>query len=82
MERIRFPKFVIDTYPHSELLVWEKPIGRNERIHILNKNKQYLVVLTRRKTYLMLCTAFYIEHGHTVEKKLKEYGEYKKAKTA
>jgi len=82
MERIRFPKFVIDSCPHSELLVWEKTIGRDQRIHILNEEEQYLVVLTRRKTYLMLCTAFYIEHRHTVNKKLKEYDEYKKTKTA
>jgi len=41
-----------------------------------------LVVLTRRKDYLMLCTAFYIEQEHTVRKKIKEYEAYKKTKTA
>ncbi len=82
MERIRYPKFVIDNCPHSELLIWEKTIGRDQRIHILNEVEQYLVVLTKRKTYLMLCTAFFIEQEHTIKKKLKEYEAYKNAKTA
>ncbi|MCC6842346.1 MAG: hypothetical protein IT264_04645 [Saprospiraceae bacterium] len=82
MERIRFPKFVIVNNPHVELMVWEKTIGRDRRIHILNEEEQYLVVLTRRKSYLMLCTAFYINQKHTIKKKLKEYEMYKKTKTA
>jgi hypothetical protein len=52
------------------------------REHILNEEKHYLVALTRRKDYLMLCTAFYIEQEHTVRKKIKEYEAYKKTKTA
>jgi hypothetical protein len=82
MERIRFPKFVIDNCPNTNLLIWEKLIGGDQRVHILNEEKHYLVVLTRRKDYLMLCTAFYIEQEHTVRKKIKEYEAYKKTKTA
>lgn len=82
MERIKFPKFKITHYPHPELLVWEKTIGRDTRIHILNEAESYLLVLNKRPDYLMLWTAFYIEHNHTLRKKLKEYETYKKAKTA
>lgn len=82
MERIRFPKFKIENHPHTELLVWEKEIGRDTRIHILNKTESYLLVLNKRKDYLLLWTAFYIEHNHTLKKKLDEYESYKKTKTA
>jgi hypothetical protein len=82
MERIRFPKFKIENHPHNELLVWEKEIGRDTRIHILNEAESYLLVLNKRKDYILLWTAFYIEHNHTLKKKLAEYATYKKAKTA
>lgn len=82
MERIRFPKFKIENHPHAELLVWEKEMGRDKRIHILNVAESYLLVLNRRNDYLLLWTAFYIEQRHTLIKKLKEYETYKKAKTA
>lgn len=82
MERIRYPKFKIDTHPHAELLVWEKVMGRDTRIHILNVSESYILVLNKRKDYLLLWTAFYIEQKHTVKKKLKEYETYKKTKTA
>ena len=82
MERIRFPKFVITNCSHSQLLVWEKNIGRDDRIHILNEYERYLVVLTKRKEYLLFWTAFYVEDNHTLKKKIKEYETYKKAKTA
>lgn len=82
MERIRFPRFIIDTCPHNQLLVWEKKIGHDIRIHILNETEQYLVVLTRRDSYLLLWTAFFIERKHTIMKKRKEYEAYIKTKTA
>ncbi len=82
MERIRFPKFKIENHPHAELLVWEKKIRRDTRIHILNIAERYLLVLNKRKNYLLLWTAFYIEHNHSLRKKRKEYETYKKTKTA
>ncbi|MHA8097235.1 hypothetical protein U8591_08865 [Aquirufa antheringensis] len=82
MERISFPKFKIENHPHAELLVWEKEMGRETRIHILNVAESYLLVLNKRKDYFLLWTAFYIEQNHTLRKKLKEYETYKKAKAA
>lgn len=79
MERIRFPKFFINNCPHTELLVWEKTIRGDTRVHILNEEEQYLVVLTRRKNYLLLWTTFYIEHNHSLRKKKKEYEAYIKS---
>lgn len=82
MERIRFPKFCINNLPHKELLVWEKEVGKDNRIHILNEEESYLIVLTERKGYYLFWTSFYIEQNHTLKKKKKEYENYIKAKTA
>jgi hypothetical protein len=82
MERIRFPKFCVESVPHDELLVWEKKIGRDDRIHIFNEAEGYIVVLTKRKDYLLFWTAFFIEKEHQRKKKIKEYEAYIKTKTA
>lgn len=82
MERIRFPKFCIENIPTDQILVWEKVVGRDNRIHILNEDEKYLIVLTERDGYYLFWTAFYIEQNHTVRKKIKEYEAYIKAKTA
>lgn len=82
MERISYLKFMIISCPHKELLVWEKTIGRDNRIHILNEEESYLTVLTERRGYFILWTSFYIERSHTLRKKINEYEEYIKTKTA
>lgn len=82
MERIRFPKYCIENCSHKDFYIWEKSVGRDNRIHILNEAERYLVVLTERKGYYLFWTAFYIEENHTIKKKKKEYEVYIKAKTA
>lgn len=82
MERIRFPRFKIDNLPNNELLVWEKTIKRDIRVHILNVDQSYLLVLNKRNGYVMLWTAFYIDKNHQMRKKVKEYEAYVNAKTA
>lgn len=82
MERIRYPRFCIESLPHNELLVWEKIVGRDNRVHILNEEEKYLIVLTERKGFYLFWTAFYIEENHTIRRKKKEYENYIKAKTA
>lgn len=81
MERIRYPKFCIENLPHDELLVWEKTVGPDNRVHILNPIERYLVVLTERDGYYLFWTAYYIEYNHNLRKKLQEYQEYIKTKT-
>jgi hypothetical protein len=34
MERIRFPKFVIDNCPNNNFLIWEKLIGGDQRAYL------------------------------------------------
>ena len=57
--------------------IWEKPYKNNQRIHLLFEEERYIVVLERRENYVLLITAFYIEQDHTLEKKVKEYHQYK-----
>lgn len=82
MERIRFPKFIIKQSPHEQLLVWKNKRKGQNRILIFNEAEGYLLVLTDRKKYLLLCTAYYIEKNHRKRKLIDEYEAYKKAKTA
>ena len=44
---------------------------------MLFEEERYIVVLERRENYVLLITAFYIEQDHTLEKKVKEYHQYK-----
>ena len=80
MERITFPRFMIDHAIHPTLKVWLKRINSSDRIHILHEEERFLVVLDIREEIFLLWTAFYIEHNHTLRKKLNEYDEYIKSK--
>lgn len=82
MERIRFPKFCIVSCPHKDLLIWENKRGRDSRTLIYNEDKRYLVVLTNRNGCFLFWTAYPIDKRHTLRKLMKEYQEFKKAKTA
>lgn len=76
MERIAFPRVMIDNHTYPQLKVWEKRINNANRIHILHEEEKFLVVLEIRQDYFLLWTAFYIEYEHSMKKKLKEYEEY------
>lgn len=80
MERIAFPRFMIDNAEHPTLKIWRKRINNSDRIHIMNEEERFLVVLDVREDIFLLWTAFYIEYDHTLRKKLKEYEEYIKSK--
>ena len=82
MERIRFPKFMIDNNPHEEILIWKNKRGTDERILLYNEGEQFVVVLAERKGFYLFVTAYYIERQHRRDKLMKEYAAYIKAKTA
>lgn len=84
-ERIRWVRAFIENYSCDPSLctdcdgikVWEKPYKTNKRVHLLLEEERYIVVLERRENYFLLITAFYIEHDHTLSKKVQEYEVYK-----
>ncbi len=82
MERIRYPKFVIEQNQHTEILIWKNRRGKDERILLFNNSENYIVVLTERKEFYLFITAYVVDTEHRKRKLLKEYEAYKKAKTA
>ena len=82
MERIRFPKFVIDNNKNKEILIWKNKRGKDERIILFNVAENYIVILTNRTDYYLFITAYFVETEHRKRSLLKEYETYKKAKTA
>ena len=82
MERIGFPRPIIDYSTDSVLKVWKVKRGTKDRILILHEQEKYLVVLDDRKDYILPWTAYYIENGSRVNRYIKEYEAYIKTKTA
>jgi hypothetical protein len=82
MERIGFPKPMIDFSKCEELKVWRNKRGTKERILILHEVEKYLVVLEDRKGYILPWTAYYLEHSYRIRRLLKEYEAYIKTETA
>jgi len=82
MERIRYPKFVIELNQHPEILIWKNRRGKDERILMFNASENYIVVLTERKEFYLFITAYVVDTEHRKRNLLKEYESYKKAKTA
>lgn len=53
-----------------------KVYEKKGRLHLLNVEDRYIIVLEVRIDYVLLVTAFYIEHDHSLRKKIKEYDEF------
>lgn len=79
MERIPFPRPIIDNSIHSDLKVWKNQRGSDIRILIWHEKEEYLVILTQRKDYILPWTAYLILQKHRKEKLRKEYNDYIKA---
>jgi len=82
MERIRFPKFIIDNHKHPEVLIWENIRKAEKRVLLFNEAENYLVVLSERKGYYLFWTAYVVDRKHQKEKLIKEYQIYKNTETA
>lgn len=84
-ERIKWVRAFIENYDCdssqcsqcSGIKVWSEPYKNTTRVHILLEKEKYMVVLERRDSYVLLITAFYFDHHHALEKKLKHYEMYK-----
>lgn len=80
-ERIRWVRAFIENYKCDSTLcdecdgvkVWKMPYKSNYRVHMLLEEERYMVVVEPRENYCLLITAFYLEHDHTLRKKVKEY---------
>lgn len=82
MERITFPRPMIDNSEHSYLKVWRNKRGSKKRILIFHEAERYLIILDDRGDFILPWTAYYIEYNNRKIKLLKEYEAYKNAETA
>jgi len=76
MERIGFPKPMIDCSDSEQLKVWRNKRGTSDRILILHEAERYLVVLEDRKDYILPWTAYLIEGESRLRRLLAEYQNY------
>jgi hypothetical protein len=82
MERIRFPRPMIDHCKHPYLKIWRNKRGSKKRILIFHEDESYLVVLEDRGKYILPWTAYWVQYENMVEKLLAEYEAFKKAEAA
>jgi hypothetical protein len=86
MERIAWPRPLIDESEHSYLKVWRNTRrgkgGTKTRILILHEEERYLVILDDRGDYILPWTAYLIKGNSQLEKHLSEYESYIKAEAA
>lgn len=83
LERIEWPRQIIDEFaaiypaPGSERIVWWKNKRKGERrILVALADFSYVVVLSERNGYVLLWTAYPVEHSHTQRRLEREYEAY------
>jgi len=76
MERIGYPKPIIDFSDSEKIKVWRNKRGTSERILLLHEEEKYLVILENRKDYILPWTAYMIEDNSRLRKLLTEYQHY------
>ena len=74
-ERIRWPRPIIEHHEESSIKVWENERRGKTNICIWCAEANYLVVLGRRKGYILLLSAYPVE-PHTKRRLRKEYEAY------
>lgn len=75
-ERIRWPRSIIDHAPHHDIKIWENKRGSKTRILLWLEEYDYLIVLDKRKDFILPWTAYYVEYKHSRRKYQKEYQKY------
>ncbi|WP_016775776.1 hypothetical protein [Anaerophaga thermohalophila] len=80
MERIGWPRPIIDSSDHPTLKVWRNirrgKGGTKNRILLFHEEENYLVVLEDRGKYILPWTAYLVERNHKKRKLLKEWAHY------
>jgi len=77
-ERIRWPKPMIEHYNYKEIKTWEDYRRGEIRICIWFESVDYLVVLAKRKKYILFLTSYPTDRNHTRRKLLKACERYYK----
>ena len=80
-ERIRWVRKFIENYNCDPSLcedcegvkIWAEPYHSTERVHLLLEEERYLVVLERRRDYILLITAYYVDQDHSLDKLVRRW---------
>ncbi len=76
-ERIRWPRQIIERSDTDEAIkVWRNQRGDQQRICLWFEQKDYLIVLADRGSYILPWTAYLVEEEHRKRKLQKEYEDY------
>ena len=78
-ERIGWPRPIIEAIQSDKVQVWRNIRGKNERIVIATKDFSYVVILDDREDYVLLWTAYCVEHEHRRRKLEREFEEWRKS---
>jgi hypothetical protein len=76
-ERIRWPRRIIDACNTERVRCWPQERKGESRIAIATADFSYIVVLADRKEYVLLWTAFQVDHNHERRKYEKAYNAYR-----
>lgn len=79
-ERIRWPRPIIEHYDQSPIKFWVNERRGEKRICLWFELEEYLVILAKRRGYVILWTAYLVTKTHTKMKLKKEHEAYKKLK--
>jgi len=76
-ERIRWPRPIIEHHHEPVIKYWETKRKGEKRICLWFEEVEYLVILAKRRGYLILWTAYLVTRTHSKMKLRKEYEAYK-----
>jgi hypothetical protein len=76
LERIRWPRPIIEQESDPEIKVWRNKRKGKDRICLWYEQESYLVILDDRGSYLLPWTAYPVERPHQQQKLRREYEAY------
>ena len=72
-ERIRWPRPIIEHPTEPIIKFWENERGSEKRVCLWLEGADYLVILARRKGYVLIWTAYPVTEPHRKRKLQREY---------
>ncbi len=72
-ERIRWPRPVIEHAAEPVVKIWENERKSEKRVCLWLEKAEYLVVLAKRKGYVLVWTAYPVTEAHQKRKLQREY---------
>ncbi len=78
LERIGWPRAIIEHWSDPEVLSWENKRQGERRVCLWLESALYLVVLAKRSRYTLLWTAYPVTREHQQRKLRREYERFHK----